>query len=181
MNATWAALLGALVGAIAAIISAALASFVALRNEHARQEEARRVTDIETLREHTALAFAEFFAFQHAINWVTWRAKYDPAAINDQLVSSYNAEIHQCYPRLLGSVTMVAALSLNAYQELRPLMQEIFDLDEEVAVALRNIRADRESALAVLQNCLEKAYVLEKTLPPELARIIKGAEFDGDR
>jgi hypothetical protein len=66
-------------GSVAAIISAALASFATLRNERARQKEARRAIDVRTLREHTALVFTELFTLQHAINWLTWFAKYDPA------------------------------------------------------------------------------------------------------
>lgn len=94
MATTTAALLGALVGAITGLVSATITNFVALRNEQSRQEEARRASYVQALREHTGTAFAELFVVQHAINWITWFAKNDPRVLNNEKIASYDAEVH---------------------------------------------------------------------------------------
>jgi hypothetical protein len=173
---TTAALLGALVGAITGLVSATITNFVALRNERTRQEEARRASYVQALREHTAIAFAELFVVQHAINWITWFAKHDPGVLNDDKIASYDAEVHLAFPKLLGTMATVAGLNLGVYKELRPIMQRLYDLDVRTAAALRHIKADQEAALQSLQDCWAEASQLVTTLPPELARIMQVAQ-----
>ena len=91
MNATDAALLGALVGAGVALAGSVLASLVSWRIERARQHAAKAAADVETLRRHTADAFSELFALNHAISWITWFATYAPHAVNQQMKASFDA------------------------------------------------------------------------------------------
>lgn len=65
MDATSAALLGTLVGAVTAL-GVVLTSLVAWRNERSRQQAAKDAADVEILRQHTAVAFTEMFAINHA-------------------------------------------------------------------------------------------------------------------
>jgi hypothetical protein len=180
VSSTTAALLGALIGAVTALVSATITNVVALRNERARQDAAKQATYVEALRRDTAVAFTELFAIQHAINWITWFAENDPRAIDNEMIASYNSETHGAYPRLLGAMAAVAALNLRVYQELRPLMQEVYDLEEHIALALRgvNARRDRDAAMLRLRDGLRKAYALERRLPPELARIMEIAQSE---
>jgi hypothetical protein len=43
-----------------------LTSLVAWRNERSRQQAAKDAADVEILRQHTAVAFTEMFAINHA-------------------------------------------------------------------------------------------------------------------
>jgi hypothetical protein len=65
VDATSAALLGTLVGAVTAL-GVVLTSLVAWRNERSRQQAAKDAADVEILRQHTAVAFTEMFAINHA-------------------------------------------------------------------------------------------------------------------
>jgi hypothetical protein len=176
VSTTTAALLGALVGAITGLVSATITNFVALRNERTRQEEARRAAYVQALREHTAIAFTELFTVQHAINWITWFAKQDPGVLDDKKIASYDDEVHRAFPKLLGTIATVAGLNLRVYQELRPIMDRLYDLDARTAVALRQIEGDQDAAVQSLRNCWAEARELEKTLPPDLARIMEIAQ-----
>lgn len=176
MNGTSAALLGTLVGAITALASGALTNRVTLRNERSRQQEARRAAFVATLRQHTAVAFAELFALNHTANWIAWFAEHDPRAVDHQMTASFDAETNRIYPKLLGATAMVAALNLPIYQELRPLQGHLFRLWEQVAIALHRLDVDRDEAMQALRECLPVAMELEGALPPELARIMGKAE-----
>ena len=74
-------------------------------------------------------------------------------------------------------MAMVAALNLEIYEQLQPILSDLLNLDEEVATALARIRTDRTAAIEAIGNYLEPAYKLEKQLPPELARILKAANI----
>ncbi len=177
MDAT-AALLGALIGAVTAVVSAALTSIVALRNERLRREESKRAIDTEALRKETGIVFREFFAIQHSMEWVTWFAGHDPDAVDRRLVESYDTEIHAAYPRLLGAAATVASLDLAVYEELRPLLRQVYELEETVALALHSgatIGGRQQASLVALAELQPAVTRLERTLPPELARIMKAA------
>jgi hypothetical protein len=119
--------------------------------------------------------FTELFIVQHAINWITWFAKHDPDVLKDK-IASYDAEVHLAFPKLLGTMATVARLNLRVYEELRPIMQGLYDLDARTAVALRQIKADQEAAIRSLRDLWAEARALEMTLPPELARIMQIAQ-----
>jgi hypothetical protein len=172
VDATLAALLGTAIGAGTAFISAVLTNAVTLRNERARQMEARHTTQMQALREHTAVVFAELFAVQHPVEWVAFFAKHDPPAIDRQVINWFDDEVRRAYPRMLGALTMVAALDLGIYDELRPLVDHLVDLEGRVTIALRRIETDR-TAVEAVAAFLPASHELMKTLPRDLARIME--------
>jgi hypothetical protein len=121
-----------LIGAATAVGSVALTSYVALRSERVRHREARRASHVQTVREHTAVFFAELFAIHLAVNWAAWFAGHDSGALGEAMAEFYDTETYRVFPKLLGAAAMVAALNLSGYQELKPLIIVVYGLWEGV-------------------------------------------------
>ncbi len=175
MDSTTSALLGAAIGSAAALVSASLASFVALHNERKRREEAARASAVRSLRTAAAAAFTEFYNFSHAISWITWYARHDPASVDAQMAGSYEQENHAVIPKLQGALAVVASLSLTVYEELQPLVHRLFVLDKHVSTAVVKLRDDRAGAIASLRTLLDDVDELQDSLPAELNRVMKVA------
>ena len=176
MNGTTAALAGALIGAATALASGALTGYVALRIERLRQREARHASHVQAVREHTAAFFAELFAIHLAANWIAWFAEHDSDALDEAMVEFYDGETYRAFPKLLGATAMVAALNLGVYQELQPLIIEVYQLWERVMSGLHRLDSDSGEAISDLRDCLPDAMRLEFRLIPELARIMELAQ-----
>ena len=174
MNATEAALLGALVGAGVALAGSVLTSLVSWRIERARQRAAEAAADVETLRRHTADAFSELFALNHAISWITWFAVYAPHAVNQQMKASFDAETHVTFPKVLAAMTMVASVNREFYSDLRQLQKRVFKLWEQVATALHH-EPGPDVAMQALAECWPRAEELDNELPDRLRRMMEMA------
>ncbi len=101
----------------------------------------RRGAAIDELRRRTADAFREAFLIQHALEWVTWHARNDPEALTGEMKQEYATEVHRAFPALLGAMAGTAALSIDVYQRLQPILQALYDAEEKVALALRVVDA----------------------------------------
>lgn len=173
MSGTTAALVGALIGAVTALASGVLAGYFALRSERMRHREAGRAAHVGSVREHTAAFFAELFAIHFAANWVAWFAEYDPGALDHEMAEFYDTETYRAFPKLLGSTAMVAALNTGVYEQLKPLIIEVYKLWERVMHGLHQLDRSPDEAIAELRGCLPDAMKLEFQLIPELARIME--------
>jgi len=117
---------------VSALASGVLAGYYALRSERMRHREARKAAHVGSVREHTAAFFAELFAIHFAANWVAWFAEHDPGALDHGMAESYDTETYRAFPKLLGSTAMVAALNTGVYEQLKPLIIEVYKLWERV-------------------------------------------------
>lgn len=172
MDSTASALLGAFVGSATALATAALASAVAVHNERRRREEAARSSATQSLRTAVAAAFTEFYAFSHAISWITWYAKHDPDSVDAPMARSYEEENHAVIPKLQGALAVVASLNLTTYEELQPLVHRLFVLDKHVTNAVVRLRTDRAGAIAALADQLDEVTTLQNSVPAELNRVM---------
>jgi len=176
VNGTTAALAGALIGAATALVSGVLTGYVTLRNERTRNREAKRASHVQAVREHTAVFFAELFAIHHAANWIAWFAEHDSDALDEAMVEFYDTETYRAFPKLLGATAMVAALNLNVYDELKPLMIGVYQLWERVMSGLHRLDTSSDEAISDLRDCLPDAMKLEFRLIPELSRVMELAQ-----
>jgi len=168
-----AALVGALIGAVTALASGVLAGYFALRSERMRHREARKAAHVGSVRDHTAAFFAELFAIHFAANWVAWFAEHDPGALDHEMAEFYDTETYRAFPKLLGSTAMVAALNTGVYEQLKPLIIEVYKLWERVMHGLHQLDRSPDEAITELRGCLPDAMKLEFQLIPELARIME--------
>jgi hypothetical protein len=181
MNATVAALLGSLVGAVAALTGTVLTSIAALKNERRRQESEEQVAYVHTLRERSGATFAQFFTIVQEIEWITWYGANDPGAIDKTRIRSYEEAVNGAHRSLLGSMAMTASLSLAMYDEMRPILSGLYNLEGRVAVALRDIRSKRPAAVQELISCGSEAETLRDNLSPKLNYIMTAAETANKR
>lgn len=168
-----AVLLGALIGGGAAVVGATVTGTVAYWVERSRQEGTAKLASAAALREQLAVAFTALFTLQHALNWVTWFAKYAADAVNKKMVRAFDEEIHAAHPQILGAMAMVAALDLTVYQELHPLVQELYRVEHDVAAALHRLETDREATIDMLRRYLDTVLEIEEELPLKLATAMK--------
>jgi hypothetical protein len=176
MNSTVAALLGALAGAAAALVGAALTSMATLRTERRHEESRVQARYVNALRKRSGAAFAQFFIVVQEIEWIAWYGANDPDAIDGHRIKSYEDRVNEAYGTLLGALAMTASLSLTAYNEMRPILSELYDLESRVGVALRKFRSERSTAIGELTACESKAAALRDNLPPKLNQIMTTAE-----
>jgi len=176
MNATVAALLGSLVGAAAALAGTIITSIVTLRNERRRQESEMQATFVNALRERSGAAFARFCIIVQEIEWISWYGVNDPDVIDGQRIKSYEDRVNDPYGILLGSMAMTASLSLTAYNEMQPILSELYDLESQVGAALRKLGSERSAAIEELTSGGSQAKTLRDDLPPKLNRIMTAAE-----
>jgi hypothetical protein len=133
----------------------------------------RRAAFVQELRTRTADAFREAFVVQHAMEWVTWHARNDPDAIDGAMKDEYASEVHRALPALLGSIAAIAALSIDAYQGMQPVLEELYNAEERVALALRFVdpqRSRRPEAIDRLSALYDDAQQLYKDFPVWIAQ-----------
>ena len=173
------ALIAAVLTASAALVAALIAGIYLLRTERLRRKNEQAVAAQHELRSRTGTAFAEMFALQHEIEWLSWHATKDRTSVDGDVMQDYNSAVHTIYPRLLGAMAGVAALDLNLYEKLQPLATQLYDLDERVAVATLSLRRDRESVdWPALEEVLAAARGLYGSLPKDLAQAMRSAAPD---
>jgi len=176
MNATVAALLGSLIGAAAALAGAVFTSVIALKNEIRRQESKAQTVYVRALRERSGAAFAQFFTIVQAIEWISCMALTTLAPLTNRGSSRTKTRSIVRTETLLGAMAMTASLNLTAYEEMRPILSNLYSLEARVGVALRQIRSERSTAIQELSTCKSEAATLRDDLPPKLNHIMAVAE-----
>lgn len=90
--------------------------------------------------------------------------------------TSFDAETHGTFPKLLAAMAMVASVNLDRYSELLQLQKPVFGLWEQAAGALHK---DVEPGIDMqaLRDCLPRAEELDGLLPRELERMMKMARW----
>jgi hypothetical protein len=176
MDPTAAALLGSLIGALAALAGSVITNIVALKSERRRQESATQTLYVQALRERSGAAFGQFFKVVHAMEWISWYGDNDPDAINPESIKAYEDEVNNAYGNLLGAIAMAASLSLRAYEELKPILSQLYELEIRVGGAIRRMASDRPAAIEELRECKSEAGRMRDSLPPQLHRIMALAE-----
>ena len=146
MSPTVAALLGSLIGALAALIGATVNNVVSVRTERRRMQFAKDLADVETLRERSGAAFAELLGVLQEVEWISWFGTHDPAALTEARIAAYDTDIHTGYRRLLGAMAMTASVSLPVYNELKTYLDQLYGLESDVALALRQVVTDPTGA-----------------------------------
>jgi hypothetical protein len=164
VSAPEAALLVAFIGLSGVLITNVLTTRAMKRNAF-----------VQELRSRTAEVFKQAFVLQHAMEWVTWHAAYEPDALTEKLKQDYATEVHQAFPALQGAMTAAAALSMDVYREMQPILEEVYKLEFDVALALRFVGTEKSAhakAVTELSALAEPAMSLHTSLPERLGEIM---------
>ena len=136
----------------------------------------RRGAYVHELRGRTGDAFRQAFAIQHAMEWVTWHAKFEPDLLDDVMKRDYSSEVHTALPALLGAMAAVAALSLPVYRGMQPVLESLYNAEHHVALAMRFVSSagpQREESINQLSELFNDAQNLYRALPEQVAEIME--------
>ncbi len=177
MDAGLAALTGAIVGGMAAIAGSLIIGLIQIRTEKQKWLRAKQDESAAQLRFQIAEVARKMLSAQHSMEWIAWYAAYTPQHLSQEMASNYEREIHKVFPELLGSLAVTASLSLDAYNRLTPLAEEIYELDPRISRALVSFKVSPLESAKAVSATLPKATELYKQLPLQIAEILKATEL----
>ena len=104
------------------------------------------------------------------------RVQRSQAALTEARIATYDTDIHSGYRRLLGAMAMTASVSLPVYNELKTYLVDLYGLESDAALALRQLATDPTEAGAILEGCKARAEEMRDKLFPLLNEIMARAE-----
>jgi hypothetical protein len=99
-------------------VTALIAGLFGLRTEGRRRRQEREDARLTDVRLTAADVFTEMFVLQHEIEWITWHARFHPEAVNAEMLAAYDAAVHSCIPRLLGSLAVLTSRDRTLYDRV---------------------------------------------------------------
>ncbi|MDF2734507.1 MAG: hypothetical protein K0S97_1130, partial [Chloroflexota bacterium] len=91
-----------------------------------------------------------------------------------------DATVHGAFPKALSAMAIVASLDLGLYLLLRPLADEVYSVEGEIALAAKDLDTDREGSIAGLARLKATSTSLYKRLPVELGTAMQNAGYGED-
>lgn len=170
-------LIVALIGATVALMTALVAAIVGVRNEVRSRRGAARREELKELRLRVADVFTELFIIQHEMEWLTWHAQNHPEAVDHLMIGRYELTVHAAYPKVLSAMAIVASLDLELYLLLRPLADEVYSLEGQIALAAKHLETNREQSIAGLTRLKASSTALYEKLPVELGTAMETAGY----
>lgn len=172
MDQAIAGLIGAVIGACIVIINTLITNRHQLTLEAEKARLAEEAELSKELRSRIADVAHEMLSAQHSMEWVCWFAS-EGADIDKDMVSNYHSEIHLHFPRLLGSLAVVASLNVDVYEELALLADKLYQVDSDIAQAMLTYGTEPNELSAKLAGVYPEATALYQVLPEQITRIIK--------
>src|SRR5262245_997229 len=172
MDSGTAGLIGAALGGGVAILNTFVTSRGQRRLEKAKAEWAHENAVRTELRGHVATVARELLAAQHSMEWLCSLTD-EGHTLSASDVARYHDEIHTTFPRLLGALATVSAVSDRTYKKLAGLADQIFEIDGAIARALRGFPASASTASAQVAEQRNAAAGLYRELPVSVASIMK--------
>jgi len=185
MDATTAALLGSFIGGGVALAGTVSSNFVALKTASKDRASAVQAAYVDMLRERSGTVFAQFLVIVQEIEWITWYGDNDLSAIDRTCVRAYEERVNAGYGALLGAMAATASVNLSIYDEMAPILANLYDLENNTGKALRGIIKRKfakrlaVSAIKDLRSCRIKAARMRELLPKELNRVMRLSELQG--
>jgi hypothetical protein len=172
MNPQTAAILGA---AIAAIVALSVALYNSWRQSKLEDEKWLRAREDQTDKEFR-LAVADLtkkiVQGTHRIIWLAWKAKNEPTNLTEDDFITYDKEMAEIFPDIVGSRIIVAALNRKVHIEITPFVRRLYALDEEVAKARILFKETPEKGTATLADCYDKTINFDSDLLMRVTDIV---------
>jgi hypothetical protein len=168
-----AGLIGALLGATAVLIKTRLDHRHEEVLEHIKSHLALQTNVSTELRAAISDVGREMMSLQHSMEWVCWLAQMDQDMTDEDISSIYSKEVHECIPKLLGYLAVVASLDKSLYEQLMALAQKLWELDEYIASAFVRYRESPTELSRVLKTSYPQSVELYRLLLAELAEIMR--------
>jgi hypothetical protein len=97
----------------------------------------------------------------HIMSWLTWKAQHRSSLLTSADVEEYDRDMKETFPDLVGSLAVLASFSPAAYSTAKRVADQIYDLEERIAVAGTSVLLHQQGATEELGRFLQEARRLE--------------------
>jgi hypothetical protein len=105
--------------------------------------------------------------------WLTWAARERASAITQTKIDAYDAEVHQLFPQITGSLAAIAALDFPTYQHFRSLAEELYKLDYRIGKACLSFGDKPEKCIQLLREYWNEAQTMDQRFPQDIADLVE--------
>jgi hypothetical protein len=158
LGPAWATIFGAIVGACSGIGGGLITVWLQLRLERLKWPKAREDALAADLRLSVHQFSLKMAAAVHSMGWLTWLAQSRAESVTLERIDGYDKELHALLPEISGMLTAISALDREAFDRLRPLAEEVYDLDVRVGDAGLLIYTSQEAAAGALGGLPPRCY-----------------------
>ena len=162
---------GTFIGAALALTGVLWTNSRQKRIEDIRWERSRKDELLKQVRLAAADLAKRVAAGAQAMTWLLWIAKYEPGNLTEKEISAYDREMKSLYSELVGAEVVLAALDKGLFAKMKPLVNDLYKLDQSIAEHTRQFRATKESpdknreTANRLGELYLAAYKLQTTIP----------------
>jgi hypothetical protein len=139
-------LIPSLVGIAGGWLAGRTSALAALDSWRRSRKDVAATLSVQAIKE---LATELARAAHHAC-WITWKARCDPDHLSGQVIEQYDADMHECLPKLLGAQAALAAVDGRSATAIQESIESIFDLDARIGEACISWRKNERDSLANL-------------------------------
>lgn len=167
------ALIVSIVGILAGILSGIYAGKTNAKIEldkYKRERQGGFETEIRnTIKELTT----DIGSAGHSMCWLCWLARYGPEKLTTKALIDYDKELHKLLPKLTGKFSIIAGMNFAVYDEIAPLVYNVYGLDAKIAAAgltFSEGNLDSAKGLAALH---EESLTLLNDIPRIIGQAVK--------
>src|ERR1051326_1558955 len=173
MDATTASLIGAAIGAISGLGGGYLGGLWQSRLERAKWLRSRNDEREKQLRIAVAELTRKLAVGTHQIAWLTWKARNAPAELTEEDISIYNGEMKALLPDIVASRVVVDALDKSIHAKVTPLVEILYALDAQVALAGILFKSSKEDCAEALASYYETCLDIDKRILQEVTEMMR--------
>jgi hypothetical protein len=170
--------LATVVAALIALVAGLAGGFIAGKQQSTLEYQKWQRGRADDLAKEARLAVAELTkslgAATHTMAWLTWTARNRPKHLTRQAIQNYDEEMHKLFPSISGSLSLVSALSEPLYRQMEPLVEKVYSLDEQIALAATECIEQPEGAADLLGRYHAEVSSYTENLNREVADILYG-------
>ena len=126
-------------------------------DEKARWEQGRQDRADEALRLALADVARQIAVAAQAISWLTWKAAHEPSQLTAADVAAYNEDIKAVMPNIVAAHLLVVALDRSTDGIIKPIVRDLYRLDQTVALAAAKIAISPQECLAQLRELFQQS------------------------
>src|ERR1044071_4725017 len=144
----------ALIAAFAGLSVALITSWLQSKLEYKKWIRTREDVIDKEFRSAIAELSRKMVVGSHRIIWLAWKAKHDPEGFKEEDFLTYDKNMGDVFPDIVGARVLVSAFNRQAHNEITPFVRALYDLDEKVAHAAKLFK----NAPQISIEALEKLY-----------------------
>jgi hypothetical protein len=172
------ALAVASIAAVTSLGTAVLATWSAHSLERERWEQTQR-NEAAKERNLAIAAFAKNVAScGQETSWFLSKSVNAPEQFSADDIAAYDAAIKPFMSEMVSSLFFVAAHDKGAYEALRPLSQQFYELDGATTAAATTFEKSRTAGLQQFQQLAERHEAWLAKLPSTIATVIAQQETE---